>query len=129
MGFYCDQPVSLVFQCFTFNFHFFFTTTVLYFNEIGVMRVLTVTWLNICLALSLLFLSTVIFYIYQLQAKITSTNEANIKLLDGMHEGVLIISKKTKEIIFFNKPAQKLLTSFVGVLQAEVNKSNENSDD
>ena len=42
-----------------------------------------------------------------------------------MHEGVLILSKKTKEVIFFNKPAQKLLTKFVGVLSADQSKDNE----
>ena len=41
-----------------------------------------------------------------------------------MHEGVLILSKKTKEVIFFNKPAQKLLTKFVGVLSEDQNKEN-----
>ena len=41
-----------------------------------------------------------------------------------MHEGVLILSKKTKEVIFFNKPAQKLLTKFVGVLSGDQNKEN-----
>ena len=41
-----------------------------------------------------------------------------------MHEGVLILSKKTKEVIFFNKPAQKLLTKFVGVLSEELKKDN-----
>ena len=51
--------------------------------------------------------------------KITSTNKANIKLLDGMHESVLILSKTTKEIIFFNKPAQKLLKNFVGFSKAD----------
>ena len=42
-----------------------------------------------------------------------------------MHEGVLILSKKTKEVIFFNKPAQKLLKKFVGVLPVGLNKDNE----
>ena len=43
-----------------------------------------------------------------------------------MHEGVLILSKRTKEIIFFNKPARKLLTKFVGTLkQLDPKKNNE----
>ena len=45
-----------------------------------------------------------------------------------MHEGVLILSKKTKEIIFFNKPAKKLLTKFVGVLQVDLNKNNQDKE-
>ena len=30
-----------------------------------------------------------------------------------MHEGVMILSKKSQEIIFYNKPAQKLLSSCI----------------
>ena len=33
----------------------------------------------------------------------------NIKLLDGMHEGLLILSTKDKKVMFCNKPSQKLL--------------------
>ena len=43
-----------------------------------------------------------------------STNAENVKLLDQMHEGVLIFAKDTHEIIFCNNPAQKLLSRFVG---------------
>ena len=46
--------------------------------------------------LGLILLAGGIAYIYYLQNKIQVTNEANIKQLDGMHEGVLILSKKTK---------------------------------
>ena len=57
--------------------------------------------------------ATGIILIMQLQSKIASTNAANIKLLDGMHEGVLILSKTSKEIFYKNKPAQELLSHFM----------------
>ena len=58
-----------------------------------------------------------IVYIFQLQTKIQSANKENIKLLDGMHEGVLIISKSSQKIIFCNKPAQNLIKEFIGLNQ------------
>ena len=33
----------------------------------------------------------------------------NMKLLDGMHEGLLILAQDTKQVMFCNKTAQKLL--------------------
>ena len=33
----------------------------------------------------------------------------NMRLLDGMHEGLLILNKADESIMFCNKPAQKLL--------------------
>ena len=46
-----------------------------------------------------------------------------------MHEGVLILSNKTKEIIFFNKPAQKLLTNFVAAPQVDSKNDKQNGQD
>lgn len=42
----------------------------------------------------------------KLQNTLNQTNSENIKLLDGMHEGVLIISSESKKIMFCNKPAE-----------------------
>ena len=72
--FYCDQPLSFVFQTVFFNFHFFFTCAVLYYQELTIMRVVTVFWLNFSLMMSVVFFSIAVFYVYQLQKKITSTN-------------------------------------------------------
>ena len=33
----------------------------------------------------------------------------NLKLLDGMHEGVLILSKANRSVLFCNKPSEKFL--------------------
>ena len=62
--FYCDQPLSLVFQTVLFNFHFFFTCAVLYFQELKIMRVVTVIWLNFSLMISVVFFSIAVFYVY-----------------------------------------------------------------
>ena len=57
-----------------------------------------------------------ITYISQLQLRLRTFNLENIKLLDGMHEGLLILSTKNKKVMFCNKPSQKLLK---GVLQTQ----------
>ena len=46
-----------------------------------------------------------IVYISQLQTKLVKTSTENIKVLDRMHEGVLIFSKETQSVIFCNEPA------------------------
>ena len=48
--------------------------------------------------------------------------DQNVKLLDGMHEGLLVVSKKDKDLLFCNKPAQKLLTGAINFLH--VNEQN-----
>ena len=52
-------------------------------------------------------------YIPSLQEKTRRTIVQNAKLLNGMHEGLLILSKFDKSILFVNRPAQKLLTSVI----------------
>ena len=46
-----------------------------------------------------------IVYTYELQTKLKDLNGENIKLLDGMHEGLLILSKSNKNVMFCNKPS------------------------
>lgn len=70
------------------------------------MFVLLIIWLTSVLVFLLFLTAAGIRYIFQLQSKISLTNAENIRLLDGMHEGVLILSKRTNDIIFCNKPAQ-----------------------
>ena len=51
-----------------------------------------------------------IMYISMLHKRIKSNNTQNVKLLDNMHEGLLILSKTDKTTMFCNKSAQKFLT-------------------
>ena len=59
-------------------------------------------------------------YITKLHNQMKDTVAENIKLLDGMHEGLLILRKdpKTldnKKIMFCNRPAQKLLKGAISL--------------
>ena len=49
-----------------------------------------------------------------------STNEENVKLLDAMHEGVLILDKKNQSVLFCNQPVKKLISNFVGNTKEKV---------
>ena len=47
-----------------------------------------------------------------------TANQSHVELLDGMHEGLLILQKKTEsakqQFMFCNRPAQKLINRFIG---------------
>jgi len=44
-------------------------------------------------------------YVKRLHDRMNSTITQNMKLLNGMHEGVLILSKEDASVMFCNKPA------------------------
>ena len=57
------------------------------------------------------------------------SNESQATLLNGMHEGVLILDAKKldkreseEQVLFCNWPAQKVLTAFIGPAGSEENK-------
>lgn len=114
MCYYCDNPAAIIFQPILLLFHFLFTSPVVYFAPLTIVRLFNFIWIIILMQFVLLVSAFGVSYISQLQAKISSTNSENCKLLDGMHEGVLIISQTTQKIIFCNKPAQQLLYSLNG---------------
>ena len=66
----------------------------------------------------------IIIYISQLHAQLKFSNEENVKLLDGMHEGLLIFNRlsrveEKKKIMFCNSPARKLFQSFFGSVKVK----------
>ena len=58
-------------------------------------------------AMNILFILLGVLYLYMisLNDKMTSTIMQNMKILNGMHEGVLILSKQDDSIMFCNNPA------------------------
>ena len=52
----------------------------------------------------------VLLYIFNLHKKMKTQNDQNVKLLDGMHEGLLILSKQQgKRVLFSNNPIEKFI--------------------
>lgn len=49
--------------------------------------------------------------------KLLVVNKSHIELLNGMHEGLLIVKKDTlSHWLFYNRPAGKLFNTFLGQL-------------
>ena len=59
--------------------------------------------LSIAMLLFTSMLAIIILYISELHVRMKTYNMANIKLLDGMHEGLLIMSKPDNKVIFCNR--------------------------
>ena len=73
---------------------------------------------TICMTLAIM-----LEYISGLHRRMKITNTENMRLLDGMHEGLLIVSKTQKDIMFCNRPAQKL---FQGAINKIMHRSDSN---
>ena len=54
----------------------------------------------------------VIIYISQLHSTLEYTNKEHIKLLHGMHEGLMILDRTQETFLFSNNPARKLINRF-----------------
>ena len=77
--------------------------------------------------------SIVPIYVRKLQTKLITANKQQKKLLNGMHEGLLIIDEKIdrndKLILFLNKPVEKLLKLFANLgLQSDKTEEYEEID-
>ena len=76
----------------------------------------TVTWFFVKLVFIILIfcastlLSIFIVYISQFHTRMKTVNLSNVKMLDGMHEGLLILSKQDQITMLCNKSARKLFT-------------------
>ena len=73
----------------------------------------------LCYFLGLTWFSMVIVYIQDLHMKLTSVNADNLKLLNGMHEGLLILNKNedSRQIMFCNTPVMKIITANMAALK------------
>ena len=78
--------------------------------------------LSICFVhfVCLSIFAMLLIYIALLHRRMKTFNVENVKLLDGMHEGLLIVQKSansmrtlTSDIMFCNRSAEKLLTNVI----------------
>ena len=66
LAYYCDQPASIILQIFLFQFQFFFTCPVLFFQKLTVMRVVTIIMTNLITFNTVLIFAAGIVYISQI---------------------------------------------------------------
>ena len=126
--FYCDTHRHIFALCLALAYVIFVPPVLLYLRSVTISFI----FINI-LTILVLFVATtlcgmVIIYITQLHAQLEFSNKENVKLLDGMHEGLLIFNTgdssdhtrskfaqaAKKKIMFCNSPARKLFMTFMG---------------
>ena len=63
------------------------------------------------------FIGILIRYITSIHLRMKTQNESNAKLLDGMHEGLLILSKaQDKKLLFSNNPIEKFINAAISAI-------------
>ena len=119
-SFYCFKWKSIFTITLTITFQIFYSDLV-YFRELTVARVLMHIG-GILLFIATLCLWNMLFLNFiELNRHIDEVNSQNIKLLNGIHEGLLILSKPQevgalRKIKLCNYTALKLINNFIGSL-------------
>lgn len=118
LGLYCDSKLSCVFLVLTSTFELYFGINILYSKPMNFMTHVTYLMAILILAIYCVFFILSINYISQLHNKLDFANSENVRLLNGMHEGVLIIKKPkqpdgSRRVMFCNRPAEKLLQTYL----------------
>ena len=103
--FYTDSAAQLIFLTLSQIVWPPIVLQFIYRKELTTHLLIMLTMNPIIVFLSISVLAIVIQYISSLHVKIRVYNAENIKLLDGMHEGLLILSKSNKRVMFCNKPS------------------------
>ena len=112
---YCDEGRQIVFSALSFIWCVFFNM-VAYKKEISIGSLASCVMLSLAYLMAAVFLGVVISYVTNVNDKLQQSNEQNVKLLNGMHEGVLILSNeqdKKFKTMFCNRPAYKLINTFL----------------
>ena len=94
---YCDSVRQTIFSTITLVIHFFFDLYA-YKRDITAGQVLVLLIFTMIYLIGCTGLSSVIVHMSNVHAKLYYINEENTKLLNGMHEGILIVSKKAAGI-------------------------------
>ena len=94
---------------------------VLYQIEMNVSYVFGIIVITVLFGMFILLTSMGFMYIVDLHQELHTTNTENVKLLDGMHEGLVILSKTNHDVMFCNKPAKSLIKTFLTEPEAPKN--------
>ena len=89
---YCDTGGQIVYSVLALCIHFFITSTVAYLREPTVTYIVTNAVLILLTFFFMCLVGMLSIYVMELQSRLFTSNVENLKLLDGMHEGLLILS-------------------------------------
>ena len=119
--YYCDSAGHIIALTLGLLIKVYIMIPVVYMEEISGNDFIHKLLINVGQFTVTTILSMIFLYISQLHANMKIVIDQNLKLLDGMHEGLLVVSKKDKDLLFCNKPAQKLLTGAINFLHVNEN--------
>ena len=75
----------------------------------------------LCVVFASTLCNMLVIFFSELNVKLKTADKASVNLINGMHEGLLILSHETSDqpnqFLFCNKPAQKLITTFLGPIE------------
>ena len=113
---YCDEGRQIFVTVATLAWNLFFTNYVSYDRDLTIGSFLISLFYVLVFLLCCVLIGMIIIHISSMHHKLLFANEENVKLLNGMHEGILIIENtedKASNVLFCNRPAQKLITTFL----------------
>ena len=100
--FYCDQLVVLWIQPILYLLYTILVVNWIHLVEMTFYQVLSQIFMSLLVTANFALIAAGIIYVKDLQNTLDSTNQENVKLLDAMHEGVLILNKNNKTVLFCN---------------------------
>ena len=113
---YCGTGTQIIFV----TVHFAIRITVIELVLFSTQEVTAFVLIQRTLVILLFFLAVsaiavVISYIQELQSKLDGANEDNMRLITSMHEGLMILSKKSASplMMFYNAPIKKIIDTFL----------------
>ena len=119
--YYCGSGYSIIYSALVYAFSLFYGISMVYNQTLDFNKVnLYISCIVFYLAATVCF-GLIIDYLENMNETLVKSNQSHIKLLNGMHEGLIIISKETArkpaQFVFCNRPARKLMSGFVSKLE------------
>lgn len=118
--FHSDSGCQIIAFSLTFAYCLFFGISVAYDRPLTFKTCLVYTFTTIGFSITTFVLGIIFKYIIDVRQNLRAANASHIKLLHGMHEGLLIVGHdaclNSNQWLFYNKPVSKLINTFLGKL-------------
>ena len=118
--YYCDQGLQILYLALVYGVVVFVMEPIFYKGSLMNESILSKSVYQLVLWMLMSVIGVIYLYVTKLHMQMKDTVAENMKLLDGMHEGLLILHKNPKtpdnqKIMFCNRPAQKLLKGAISL--------------
>ena len=105
MFYYTIEPYQIYYAVLNYLVWVFVPLVIIYKAELTFYAIVIKLSIAVGFFLIICLICMSLLYVFKLQTKLRDLNVENIKLLDGMHEGLLILSKSNKNVMFCNRPS------------------------